>query len=597
VGSVRPPAAGARTVALAWEAIRLVAAANRRGFAVAVALQVAGAVAVTVVVVAGKLALDVIVTPDAPAAQLAGPLVLLAAATALSTATAGVQAQQQRLLGEDAVTRAWSRLLRVTGRTPLRTHDSPDFHERVERLEVNALSRPAAIATAALGVLGSALSVTFLAAAVYVLEPLLLPTLLVAGLPTLLLSRRAGATEFSFVRTWTGTYRRRFYVRELLTQRQSAQEVRAFQAQAELERRHDALSAAYRRGLAGQVRKRQLLALAIAASSALLLGATLVIIVALLRAGRLTLPEAGAAVIAVRLLSGQLDRFFAALGTIVEAGAFLRDLDDFVATTPVEPTATAPRPLQHALEVRGVRFRYPDQGTDALAGVDLDVRRGEVVALVGENGSGKTTLAKIVAGLYQPSEGAVRWDGRPVEADDLGSVRQATAVMFQDFVRYELTAAENVLLAAGQDEQAHARAADAVRRAGVLEALAELPQGIDTQLGRMFEGGVDLSGGQWQRLALARALARDSSLVVLDEPSSSLDPAAEHRLFSDIRALVRDRACVLVSHRYANLHLADRVYVLAEGRVVESGTHAELMARGGVYAELYRLQAGAFQLT
>lgn len=591
-GAVRARGAG-----LAWDAIRLVAAANPRGFALAAVLQVLGAVSVTAVVVAGKLTLDVIVDGSQTSGRLVAPLVLLAVASALSTAVTGLQAHQQRLLGEDAAVKAWVRLLAVTGRTELRTYESPAFHDRVERLKSNAISRPASIAAAALGLLGSSVSVAALAAAVYALEPLLLPTMLVAGVPAVLLARRASATEFSFARTWTTTWRRRQYVRDLLTERRTAQEVRAFETQAELERRHLQLSAAYRRGLAAQVRKRQALALVVAACSALLLAVTLVIIVAMLRSGRLSLSEAGAAVIAVRLLSGQLDRFLGSMSTIIEAGTFLQDLDSFIGTTRVHADPSSPGwALRVGLQAMDVHFRYPGTTTDALAGVDLQVRPGQVVALVGENGSGKTTLAKILAGLYRPTGGGLSWDGRPLGEDDQAAHRRSTSVLFQDFVQYEMTAAENILLSAGHDAPDRARVERAARDAGVLAAVEDLPGGLDAQLGRLFDGGIDLSGGQWQRLALARALVRDTPLIVLDEPSSALDPAAEHRLFRDVRALVRDRAVVLVSHRYANLHLADRICVLQDGRIVEDGTHGELMARGGVYAELYRLQAQAFQL-
>jgi ATP-binding cassette, subfamily B, bacterial len=597
---VIPRVAGARitrtTTGLAWGALRLVASANPGGFAAAAGLQVLGAAAVTAVVIAGKLALDVIVNEDPTSGGLIGPLVALAVASALSTAVTGLQTHQQRLLGEDAGVKAWARLLAVTGRTDLSSYESPAFHDRVERLKANAITRPASIATAALGILGSSLSVASLAAAVYVLEPLLLPTLLIAGVPAVVLARRASATEFAFAKAWTATWRRRQYVRELLTERRSAQEVRAFETQAELERRHLEASGAYRTGLAAQVRRRQVLALVVAACNATLLALTLVIIVLMLDTGRLSLSEAGAAVIAVRLLSGQLDRFLGSMSTIIEAGSFLHDLDDFIRTTDVEADPSTERwPLASGLQARAVRFRYPGATTDALAGLDLEVRPGQVVALVGENGSGKTTLAKVLAGLYRPTSGELCWDGRLLTEGDGGAHRRSTSVLFQDFVRYEMTVAENILLTAGRDADAGAIVERSARDAGFL-AVTELPHGLHTQLGRMFEDGIDLSGGQWQRLALARALVRDTPLIVLDEPSSALDPAAEHRLFSDVRALVRDRAVVLVSHRYANLHLADRIYVLQDGRVVESGAHADLMAQGGVYSELYRLQAEAFQL-
>ncbi len=587
-----------RTAALTWQAIRLVASANPAGFAVAAGLQVLGAVAVTAVVVAAKLTVDVMVSADVEVATFVGPLVLLAIASALSTAVTGLQTHQQRLLGEDAGIQAWARLLAVTGATDLRTYESPEFHDRVERLKSNAITRPAGIATAALGILGSSITVVSLAAAVYALEPLLLPTMLVAGVPAVLLARRASATEFSFALAWTATWRRRQYVRDLLTERGSAAEVRAFDTSAELQRRHLELSATYRGGLAAQVRKRQVLALVVAGSSAVLLAVTLMIIVAMVGSGRMSLSAAGAAVVAVRLLGGQLDRFLAAMGTIIESGGFLHDLDGFVRTTPVYPESPAACwPLRHALAARGVGFRYPGSVADALTDVDLDVRPGQVVALVGENGSGKTTLAKILAGLYQPTSGSLCWDGRPLDEHDAAAHRRSASVLFQDFVRYELTLAENILLTADRADEERARVERAALDAGAMDAARSLRRGLDSQLGRMFEEGVDLSGGQWQRVALARALVRDTPLVVLDEPSSALDPAAEHRLFSDVRSLVRDRALVLVSHRYANLHLADRICVLQEGRIVEDGSHAELLSGGGVYAELYRLQAGAFQLS
>jgi ATP-binding cassette, subfamily B, bacterial len=221
-----------------------------------------------------------------------------------------------------------------------------------------------------------------------------------------------------------------------------------------------------------------------------------------------------------------------------------------------------------------------------VSDVDLDIRPGEVVALVGENGSGKTTLAKIVAGLYEPATGSRDWDGAPLPAPD---VRASVTVIFQDFVRYQMTVRDNITISGAGDPDA------AALSAGLTSTLRRLPAGMDTMLGRDLDEGVDISGGQWQRVALARALHRDTPLIVLDEPAAALDPRAEHELFTNVRATLGGRAALLISHRFSSTRLADRIYVMSEGRVVECGTHDELMASAGQYAELYRLQSAAYR--
>jgi ATP-binding cassette subfamily B protein len=226
--------------------------------------------------------------------------------------------------------------------------------------------------------------------------------------------------------------------------------------------------------------------------------------------------------------------------------------------------------------------------------VSLTVRAGEVVALVGENGSGKTTLAKLLAGLYQPETGQVRWDGVDIATVDPEQLRRSIAVIFQDFVRFHLTARDNVAFGRVEaaDDEPGIRAA--ARQAGAEEFLAALPKGYDTLLGPQFEGGTDLSVGQWQRVALARAFFREAPFVVLDEPTAALDSRAEHELFERIRTLLAGRTVLLISHRFSSVRTADRIYVLEAGRVVETGTHEELMRSRGLYAELFSLQAAAY---
>jgi ATP-binding cassette subfamily B protein len=219
-----------------------------------------------------------------------------------------------------------------------------------------------------------------------------------------------------------------------------------------------------------------------------------------------------------------------------------------------------------------------------------------VVALVGENGSGKTTLAKLLAGLYQPGAGRVTWHGQDLADMDIGLARDRVAVLFQDFVRYFLSAEENVWLGRWESRDELERVRQAAVRSGAHDFISALPNGYQTFLGPHFFGGSDLSGGQWQRVALARAFFRDAEMVILDEPTSALDPRAEAELFDAVRELFTGRSVVLVSHRFATVRRADSIYVLKSGRIIEHGDHDQLMAAGGVYAELFTLQASAFGL-
>jgi ATP-binding cassette subfamily B protein len=244
--------------------------------------------------------------------------------------------------------------------------------------------------------------------------------------------------------------------------------------------------------------------------------------------------------------------------------------------------------------VEDVSFTYPSATTPAVTNVSMEIGAGEIVALVGENGSGKTTLAKLLCRLYLPHGGRVLWDGVDTASVDPDGLRRSVAVIFQDFLHYALPAAENI----GMGRHQRIGDAEAIRgaalHAGADDFLAKLPSGYETVLGPEFEGGKELSVGQWQRVALARAFFRDAPFIILDEPTAALDARAEHELFESIRTLCRGRSVLLISHRFSSVRSADRIYVLDGGRVVESGSHDELMALSGRYADLFTLQAAAY---
>jgi ATP-binding cassette subfamily B protein/ATP-binding cassette subfamily C protein len=315
----------------------------------------------------------------------------------------------------------------------------------------------------------------------------------------------------------------------------------------------------------------------------------------LLAAGVIPLAVTGTAVLAIRAGQSSLAALMQALNKLYEAGLYFGDYLDFCAMArgrvPAQCSLTAPESF-HRITTEKLTFTYPGSDSPALRDVDLTIRRGQVIALVGENGSGKTTLAKLLAGLYTPDSGVVRWDDIDISAIDGDTLRERIAVIAQDHTRWPLTVRDNILMGRSSDED---RLADATRAAGADQVVARLPQGYETLLDRRFEGGHELSGGQWQRMATARGFYRDAPLMIFDEPTSALDARAEHALFERIRDHAQDRTVVLITHRLASVRYADHIYVLDAGRVTEDGTHTELMNEEGLYAQLYELQAAAYR--
>jgi ATP-binding cassette, subfamily B, bacterial len=332
-------------------------------------------------------------------------------------------------------------------------------------------------------------------------------------------------------------------------------------------------------------------------ASSVLSGMSVALVVGLLLAGRMSVASAAAAAVAIQQLGTRLSMIASSGSTLYEDALFLDDYNSFLELAPAvaasRPATPAPKGFG-TLSVDHVSFTYPGTDRVALDDVSFEIRAGEVVALVGENGSGKTTLAKLLCHLYTATAGRILWDGVDTTTCDPVDVRRHMAVIFQDFAQYCLSARDNIAVG-GHDRAENLDAiVAAARDSGADEFLADLPLAYDTMLGRQFDGGEELSIGQWQRVALARAFFRGAPFVILDEPTAALDPRAEHELFERIRTMASGRTVLLISHRFSSVRSADRIFVLRGGRLVEHGTHEQLLATGGHYAELFSMQAAAY---
>lgn len=584
-------------------AFRLVWGAGKGQFVLNVVLLAVGSGALGLEVLVGRNLLSNLLADNTSKdfSSAVPSIVLIAVVLGVASVTMIVRNEVQRLLAELVARSAMQQVVDASCRADLARFEDHSFHDRLQRAIVNASIRPLQMTNGLLGVGTSLASVVAVGAVLLLIEPLFFVLGLVAGIPVTIASLRVGRALYRFAVEQTPTDRERTYIQTLLVEKDPAKEIRAYETGVFLRARFAALYQRRVQALRHLVRRRAAQGVVGGALTAVVSGGTLGLLIFFVSDGQVSLAGAGAAAAALILLGTQLQGLAGSVGQLYESALFIQDFNNFVqvemapGTSQFTGTAPLPERIGH-LSVRDLTFTYPSRRQPSLRNVNIDIAPGQVVALVGENGSGKTTLAKLLAGLYLPQAGRISWDGQDLVETDISQVRTRVAVLFQDFVKYFLSARENISMGRWEHSDDSGAVKQAAARSGADTFLEALPDGYETYLGPQFFGGSDLSTGQWQRVALARAFFRDAELVILDEPTASLDPRAEAALFAAVRELFAGRSVVLISHRFATVRLADHIFVLEAGQVVEHGDHDELMARNGLYAELFTTQASAFGL-
>lgn len=540
-------------------------------------------------------------------------LVALAAVTALRASMAAAMGYAQNGLSPKVDREVERGLFEVTTAVRLEAFDADAFADDMERASRGADSTTGLV-QASINLLAGLTGVLAVAVAVVVIHPLLLVALLVATLPNGWASLRAGHLRYQTYAAGSVRRRRLWLLHRLMAERDSAPELRTYGLRSFLLDQYDRVMGV-ETGIQLALARRVTTTTTVGAMIGGIATAVVYVLLGfLLVEGHIPLAAAATGVIAVQsaqrslaVVTFQMDRAYTEgqhfrdyTGFMTRAADYLPEPRTGAADHLPEPRTGAairavPRRLR-AVAVDAVSLRYPDREAAAVDQVSLSIAAGQTVAFVGENGSGKSTLATMIATLRTPTSGTIRYNGRPTDDWDTDELRARIAVVTQEYHKWPFTAATNIAIGDLTTTPRPDRIEAAADRAVAHNMIKELPHGYETLLDRTFAGGQDLSGGQWQRITAARGFLRDADLLIMDEPSSALDPRAEDALFQAIRDRQGHGITILITHRLANVRHADRIYVLHHGRLVEAGTHDDLLAAGGRYAELFTLQAAGYDI-
>jgi ATP-binding cassette subfamily B protein len=534
-----------------------------------------------------------------------GELVAIELAIALvGEGLARISALLESLLGDLFANQTSVELMRHAATLDLEQFEDAELYDKLERARRQTVGR-IGLFTLLLASIQDAITLVTLAAALAVYVPWLLALLVVAVVPSLLGETHFASLGYSLLYSWTPERRQLDYLRYIGASDISAKELKLFGLSDFLVDRYDRLSWDFYDANKRLAVRRSIVSSLLAAVGTLGYYGAYAVIIYLTVIGYRS--PAGVFTIGVlTFLAGSfrqsrdlIQRVLLSLSQVYEQSLYLDDLFSFLALEPrirrVPDGRQVPVPIRTGIVFENVGFRYPGSEHWAVRGLDFSLSPGERIALVGENGAGKTTLVKLLARLYDPSEGRILLDGVDRREYDIDSLRRNIGVIFQDFVRYDFRLGENIAVGNIAEREDSARIEGAAERSLADTVAARLAGRYDQMLGRRFENGVELSGGEWQKVALARAYMRDAQLLILDEPTAARDARAEYQVFIRFSELTEGRMAVLISHRFSTVRMADRILVLQGGELVEQGTHEALVAQGGLYAELFQLQAAGYR--
>ncbi len=552
----------------------------------------------------GKLVVDGVVqaiaNPAGRVAQLTA-LVVLAFTIALAGQILNSLAQvSQDILRDLLGQRINTMIIEKATTLDLSYYETPAFYNMLQRAQQEANYRPLSMLNQTFALIRGTITIISLIALLLRFSPWLVLVLVVTGLPALFVQSAYGRAAFRMYSGRTPAWRELMYLSSLLTAKRSIKEIKLFGLAPTLTGRYKELYARFYRENRSLSIKRNLGNIAMQLVSLLgYYGAYFAVILQTV-SSRITLGDLTMYSNVLMQAQATANTLMFSLADLYEQNLFINNLFAFLELQPrIQPGGNgrpAPESFRSGIEMRNVTFRYPGTGKPVLNNINLKIRPGEKLALVGENGAGKTTLIKLLTRLYDPDEGVITLDGIDLREIDLDSLHARMGVIFQDFVRYHLSGHENIgfgqIGTLGNEEYIQA----AAKKSGAHEVLSNLPKGYDTILGRWFDDeGMDISVGEWQKVALARAYIRDAPILILDEPTASLDAKAEYEIFKHFKDLTIDRTAILISHRFSTVRMADRILVLKDGQIVEQGSHDELITVNGLYATMFNLQAKGYR--
>jgi len=502
------------------------------------------------------------------------------------------------LLGDLYANHSSIELMHKAATLDLTMFEDSEFYDKLERARRQTTGR-VVLMSMVLSQLQDLITIAFLGAGLVVFEPRLILLLVVAVIPSFLSEAYFSRSSYSLVRSWTPQRRLLDYLRYIGASVETAKEIKIFGLDKFLTGRFDEVATEYYQANKALAVRRTLWGTVLQVFSVLAYYGAYVLIILRTVAGALTVGDLTFLSGSFNRLQNQLQNLLSTFTRITESALYLQDYFDFLA---IEPTISdkadavdPPARILDGIRFENVGFRYPGTDVWAVRHVSFHLRAGEKLALVGENGAGKTTLVKLLARMYDPSEGAILLDGTDIRSFRIAGYRKLIGVIFQDYVRFSFTAGDNIAVGQVDQGEDRGRIVGSAEKSLADPVIRKLPGQYDQMLGKRFAEGVDLSGGEWQKVALARAYMRDAQIVILDEPTAALDARAEYEVFKRFAELTLGKTSVIISHRFSTVRMADRILVLKDGRMLELGTHEELLAHKGLYAELFELQATGYK--